>query len=63
MKKIINNPMMFVQDTLCGIYYAHQDEVTFTDGSRKAMVKKQRKPRKVALCRATRPSSTVCTPL
>ena len=50
MKKIINNPMMFVQDTLCGIYYAHQDEVTFTDGSRKAMVKKQRKPGKVALC-------------
>ena len=41
---------MFVQDTLCGIYYAHQDEVTFTDGSRKAMVKKQRKPGKVALC-------------
>lgn len=50
MKKIINNPMMFVQDTLCGIYYVHQDEVTFTDGSRKAMVKKQRKPGKVALC-------------
>ena len=41
---------MFVQDTLCGIYYAHQDEVAFTDGSRKAMVKKQRKPGKVALC-------------
>ena len=31
MKKIINDPMSFVQDTLSGIYYAHQDEVTFEE--------------------------------
>ena len=29
MKKIINNPMTFVQDMLSGIYYAHQGVVTF----------------------------------
>lgn len=50
MKKIINDPMSFVQDTLSGIYYAHQDEVTFTDGSLKAMIRRNRKRGKVALC-------------
>ena len=49
MKKIINDPKTFVQDTLSGIYYAHSDEVTFTDGSKKAMVTKNRKKGKVAL--------------
>ena len=50
MKKIINDPMSFVQDTLSGIYYTHQDEVTFTDGSLKAMIRRNRKRGKVALC-------------
>ncbi len=49
MKKIINDPVLFVQDTLAGVYYTHADEVTFTDGSRKAMIRKTRKPGKVAL--------------
>ena len=49
MKKVINEPVDFVQDTLCGIYHAHSDEVTFADSSRKAMVAKRRKPGKVAL--------------
>ena len=49
MKKIMNDPALFVRDTLCGIYYAHSDEVTFTDGSVKAMIRKNRKPGKVAL--------------
>ena len=49
MKKIINDPALFVSDTLSGIYYAHADEVTFTDGSKKAMVRKNRKPGKVAI--------------
>ncbi len=50
MKKIINDPMSFVQDTLSGIYYAHSDEVTFADGQKKAMVTKRKKAGKVALC-------------
>ena len=50
MKKILNDPMTFVQDTLSGIYYAHSDEVTFVGGTRKAMVTRRRKPGKVALC-------------
>ena len=49
MKKIINDPVAFVQDTLSGIYYAHSDEVTFADGQKKAMISKRRKPGKVAL--------------
>ena len=49
MKKILNDPVAFVQDTLSGIYYAHSDEVTFADGSKKAMVTKKRKAGKVAL--------------
>ena len=49
MKKIINDPALFVSDTLSGIYYTHADEVTFTDGSKKAMIRKNRKPGKVAL--------------
>ena len=50
MKKIINDPMSFVQDTLSGIYYSHSDEVTFADGSKKSMVTRRKKPGKVALC-------------
>ena len=50
MKKIMNSPMTFVQDTLCGIYYAHSEEVTFTDGAKKAMIRRHKKPGKVALC-------------
>ena len=50
MKKIINDPMSFVQDTLSGIYYSHSDEVSFADDSKKSMVTRRKKPGKVALC-------------
>ena len=49
MRKIINDPVNFVNDTLTGIYYAHADEVTFVDGSKKAMIKKNLKPGKVSI--------------
>lgn len=49
MKKIIDSPIEFVPDTLEGLYYAHPDEITFVDGSRKAMVKKHLKQGKVGI--------------
>lgn len=49
MKKIINAPEDFVADTLDGIYYAHPDEVTYVDGSKKAMVKRHLRQGKVGI--------------
>ena len=49
MKKLINAPEAFVFDTLDGIYRVHADAVTFTDSSKKAMIRKHRVPGKVAL--------------
>jgi len=49
MKKLINQPEAFVTDTLDGVYRVHSDMVTFTDSSKKAMVRKNPVPGKVAL--------------
>ena len=49
MKKIINLPENFVEETLDGIYYAHSDRVTYVDSSKKAMVRKNLKKGKVSL--------------
>ncbi|MBR3036728.1 MAG: dihydroxyacetone kinase subunit DhaK [Lachnospiraceae bacterium] len=49
MKKLINAPEAFVFDTLDGIYRVHADRVTFTDSSKKAMIRKHPVPGKVAL--------------
>ncbi|MBQ9910327.1 MAG: dihydroxyacetone kinase subunit DhaK [Lachnospiraceae bacterium] len=49
MKKLINAPEAFVYDTLDGIYRVHADAVTFTDNSKKAMVRRHPVPGKVAL--------------
>ena len=49
MKKLINAPEAFVYDTLDGIYRVHSDAVTFTDSSKKAMIRRHPVPGKVAL--------------
>lgn len=49
MKKIINNPENFVEETLDGIYYAHSDIVTYADNSKKAMVLRDLKKGKVSI--------------
>ena len=46
MKKLINAPEAFVFDTLDGIYRVHADRVTFTDSSKKAMIRKHPVPGK-----------------
>lgn len=49
MKKIIDEPGNFVYDTLDGIYCAHPDEVTYVDGSKKAMIRRNLKQGKVGI--------------
>lgn len=49
MKKLINDPVNFVDEVLAGIYAAHDDEVCCVDGNLRCMVRKDRRENKVAL--------------
>jgi dihydroxyacetone kinase len=49
MRKLINAPERFVDEMLEGIYAAHPDQVTFTNGDLRCYVRKTRREGKVAL--------------
>ncbi|MEW9672628.1 dihydroxyacetone kinase subunit DhaK [Ammoniphilus sp. 3BR4] len=50
MKKIINNPMTFVEETLEGIIYAHPDQLRFSNHEKRGIVRSDAPiPGKVAI--------------
>ena len=60
MKKIINEPDNYLKEMLSGIYIAHKDMVTCTDGDLQCLVSKYKKEGKVGIAtgrRSRTPSS------
>ena len=49
MKKIINEPDNYLKEMLSGIYIAHKDMVTCTDGDLQCRVSKYKKEVKVGI--------------
>ena len=49
MKKIINEPDNYLKEMLSGIYIAHEDMVTCTDGDLQCLVSKHKKEGKVGI--------------
>ena len=49
MKKIINEPDNYLKEMLSGIYIAHKDMVTCTDGDLQCLVSKYKKEGKVGI--------------
>lgn len=53
MKKIINKPENFVDETMTGIFYAYGDKVTFLNGDKRILIKNTKtKPGKVGIVTA-----------